>query len=183
MGVPHLDARAAAPRSTSNESPIPCTAPYKTVADVRCPRCGATTSWLLKDGRRRCARCRRDWRPGRLPLRLSAREWRDVLRWFVRDATSAEIARQTGLTRKRVLRALTLVRQAIQRAEPGADRPPAAPTDSLWIDVRRRLRARGGIRRERMDLYLSSFVWRYNHRKLSLSEQVDELLRLIRPQS
>jgi len=150
------------------------------VADVRCPRCGATTSWLLKDGRRRCARCRRDWRPGRLPLRLSAREWRDVLRWFVRDATSAETARQTGLSRKRVLRALTLVREAIARAEPGNGRFASGPVDALWTDVRRRLRARGGIRRERMDLYLSSFIWRYNHRKLSSAEQVDELLQLLR---
>ena len=150
------------------------------MADVRCPHCGATTSWLLKDGRRRCARCRRDWRPGRLPLRLSPREWRDVLRWFVRDATSAEIARQTGLTRKRVLRAMTVVRQAIVRAEPGNGRAATGAVDAVWSDVRRRLRARGGIRRDRMDLYLSSFIWRYNHRKLSPSEQVDELLRLIR---
>jgi len=150
------------------------------VADVRCPRCGATKSWLLKDGRRRCARCRRDWRPDRLPLRLSAREWREVLRWFIRDATGIEIARQTRLSRKRVLRALTLVRQSIQRAEPGAGRAPSGPVDPLWRDVRRRIKSRGGIRRERMELYLSSFVWRYNHRKLTPAEQVDELLRLIR---
>ena len=98
----------------------------------------------------------------------------------MRDATSAETARQTGLARKRVLRALTLVRKAIAGAEPGNERFAAGPVDALWTDVRRRLRARGGIRRERMDLYLASFVWRYNHRKLSPAEQVDELLRLIR---
>jgi hypothetical protein len=134
----------------------------------------------LKDGRRRCARCRRDFRPERLPLRLSAREWREVLRWFLRDATGADIARQTGLARKRVLRALTVVREAIVRAEPGAGRASHGTRDAMWADVERRLKARGGIRRERMDLYLSSFVWRYNHRKLSAAEQVDELLRLIR---
>jgi len=178
MGVPRSDAGARRRVMPQPESLIQRTTP--TVADVRCPRCGATKSWLLKDGRRRCARCRRDWRPERLPLRLAAREWREVLRWFVRDATAADIARQTGLDRKRVLRALTVVRQEILRAEPGAGRGPSAPVDSLWADVQRRLRARGGIRRERMDLYLSSSIWRYNHRKLSAAEQVDELLQLLR---
>ena len=103
-----------------------------------------------------------------------------MLRWFLRDATSADIARQTGLSRKRVLRAMTLVRQAIVRAEPGGERASNGPLEGLWADVQQRLKARGGIRRERMDLYLSAFVWRYNHRKLSSSEQLDELLRLIR---
>jgi transposase-like protein len=161
---------------------VPLAALHKTVADLRCPRCGSTKSWLLKDGRRRCARCRRDWRPERLPLRLSVREWREVLRWFVRDATGADTARQTGLSRKRVLRALTVVRRAIVRAEPGGERAANGPLDGVWADVQRQLKARGGIRRERMDLYLSSFVWRYNHRKLSAAEQVDALLRLLRQQ-
>ena len=56
------------------------------------------------------------------------------------------------------------------------------PLDGMWADVQRQLKARGGIRRERMDLYLSSFVWRYNHRKLSAAEQTDALLRLLRQQ-
>ena len=227
----------------------------KTVPELQCPHCGATKSWLLKDGRRRCTRCRRDWRPGRLPLRLSLPQWREVLRWFVRDATSAEIARETGLERKRVMRALMIVRQAVHRsehaaaqraaprasqgsliglrvshgrasaeivppaeaellerwlrrrssgftivprnprgymavvyrgrlyrlAEAGADPVPFGPVEAFWAYVQRRLRAKGGIRRERLDLYLASFAWRYNHRKLPPGGQILELLSLIRP--
>jgi transposase-like protein len=227
----------------------------KTVSDLQCPQCGATKSWLLKDGRRRCTRCRRDWRPGRLPLRLSLPQWREVLRWFVRDATSAEIARETGLERKRVMRALMIVRQAVHRsehavtqraaprashgsliglrvangrasaeivppaeaeplerwlrrratgftlvprnprgymavvhrgrlyrlAEAGAEPVPFGPVEAFWAYVQRRLRAKGGIRRERLDLYLASFAWRYNHRKLPPGGQIRELLSLIRP--
>ena len=81
-----------------------------------CPRCGARKSWILRDGRRRCARCRFDWKPGRLPLRLSRGEWRLLISWFVREAPSAEIAYETGLERKRVLRALTILREAIWRS-------------------------------------------------------------------
>jgi hypothetical protein len=222
------------------------------VPGLRCPRCGATKSWLLSDGRRRCANCRRDWRPGRLPLRLSWRQWRDVLRWFVRGATVADIAVETGLDRKRVLRALLIVRQAVRRAEHGAprgaaraprsvliglrissgrafaevipqteadhlerwlrgktqrhalprnprrymavvyrgrlhrlaatspERVPFGPIEAFWAYVQRQLRAKGGIRRERLDLYLASFAWRYNHRHLAPVQQVDALMGLIR---
>jgi transposase len=83
---------------------------------TECPRCGARKSWVLRDGRRRCARCRFDWKPGRLPLRLSRAEWRVLIAWFVREAPSAEIAYETGLERKRVLRALTILRGAIWRS-------------------------------------------------------------------
>jgi transposase len=226
---------------------------------TQCPRCGARKSWLLKDGRRRCATCRRDWRPGRLPLRLSPPQWRTLLQWFVRDATSAEIARETRLGRKRVLRALLVVRRALLRSVPtparrvtgtvsapasgrpraaiigihvsdgrawaevipdaeaehldrwlrngrrsitraglhrysavvhrgrlyrldvsGAGRVPFGPIEAFWSNLHRQLRARGGIRRERLGLYLAAFSWRYNHRKLPPAQQVNELMSLIR---
>jgi hypothetical protein len=88
---------------------------------MECPRCGARKSWSLADGRQRCANCRLDWRPGRLPLRLSKSEWRTLLYWFVRTATSAQIAQESGLERKRVLRALAVVRQAMREDNPSLE--------------------------------------------------------------
>jgi hypothetical protein len=72
----------------------------------------------LKDGRRRCVRCRYDWKPDRLPLRLTRRQWRGLLEWFVRGMTSAQIAHETHLERKRILRALTVVRSAMLDSVP-----------------------------------------------------------------
>jgi hypothetical protein len=184
-----------------------------------------------------------------------------VLEWFVRGAPSAEIARETGLDRKRVLRALMVVRQAMLRSTaahlPRAPRVPerhrAGPqarvaalglrladgdawaevipdpeaeqlglrlrnrtgrrtitasgwaytavvyrgrlyrvdhtnaeragfgrVEAFWAYLQRQLRSKGGIRRERLGLYLADFAWRYNHRKLARSEQVRQLLTLIR---
>jgi hypothetical protein len=212
-----------------------------------------------------------------LPLRLTLRQWRALLQWFVRGAPSAEIARETRLDRKRVLRALMVVRRAMMRsaaanvrrvtdmeiapaprggererasprksakpprprfatlglsaahgyawaevvpdveaeqlgrtlrerngrqsivrpgvhrytavvyhgrfyrlAESGAGRAPFGQIEAFWAYLQRQLRAKGGIRRERLGLYLAEFAWRYNHRKLSPAEQVRELLTLIR---
>ncbi len=51
--------------------------------------------------------------------------------------------------------------------------------EGFWGYLKRRLAAKGGIRRERLPLYLAEYVWRYNHRKLSVEEQVQQLIKLI----
>jgi len=51
--------------------------------------------------------------------------------------------------------------------------------EGFWGYLKRRLAAKGGIRRERLPLYLAEYVWRYNHRQLSGSQQVSQLLMLL----
>lgn len=252
---------------------------------LRCPRCGGTRAWIIRGEKRRCARCRYDWRPG-LPLRLTRHQWGALLRWQLRGLSAAAIARECGVERKRVLRALLYVRAAMLRAVPpvfhgtvevdetyvggrwrnwrrgrrvrgsrrgrGTSKTPVvgilcregqvwaqvvpdltAPrllaligrqvqpgsvvcTDALrlytgiaakgyvhrlvhhdhgefrsrhgahinglegfWGYLKRRLAAKGGIRRERLPLYLAEYVWRYNHRGLSLEQQVRLLMTLL----
>ena len=59
--------------------------------------------------------------------------------WFVRDAPADAIARETGIHRKRVLRALTVIRTAIHRAltdEDTAEHLMAEPAASPVIGIR-----------------------------------------------
>ncbi len=51
--------------------------------------------------------------------------------------------------------------------------------EGFWGYLKRRLTAKGGIRRERLPLYLAEYVWRYNHRDISIEQQVKQLMRLI----
>jgi len=51
--------------------------------------------------------------------------------------------------------------------------------EGFWGYLKRQLAAKGGIRRERLGLYLGEYVWRYNHRKLSVDNQVKKLLKLL----
>lgn len=51
--------------------------------------------------------------------------------------------------------------------------------EGFWGYLKRRLAAKGGIRKERMPLYLAEYVWRYNHRGLTIKQQVDKLLNLL----
>jgi transposase len=52
--------------------------------------------------------------------------------------------------------------------------------EGFWGYLKRRLAAKGGIRRERLPLYLAEYVWRYNHRRLSLEQQVQKLMKRLK---
>lgn len=45
--------------------------------------------------------------------------------------------------------------------------------------LRRNLAAKGGIRRERLWMYLGEYVWRYNNRNLTVDQQVKKLVNLL----
>jgi transposase-like protein len=51
--------------------------------------------------------------------------------------------------------------------------------EGFWGYLKRRLAAKGGIRRERLPLYLAEYVWRYNHRRLSVEQQIHQLTILL----
>jgi transposase-like protein len=51
--------------------------------------------------------------------------------------------------------------------------------EGFWGYLKRRLAAKGGIRKTRLPIYLGEYVWRYNHKKLSLKEQEKRLFKLI----
>lgn len=48
--------------------------------------------------------------------------------------------------------------------------------EGFWGYLKRKLSAKGGIRKEKLHLYLGEYVWRYNHRKLNFKEQENTLL-------
>ncbi len=51
--------------------------------------------------------------------------------------------------------------------------------EGFWGYLKRKLAAKGGIRREKLHLFLGEYVWRYNHRKLSFKERNNLLFKLI----
>ena len=49
--------------------------------------------------------------------------------------------------------------------------------EGFWGYLKRKLAAKGGIRRKRLPIYLGEYAWRYNHRNLSLKEQENLLFK------
>lgn len=52
--------------------------------------------------------------------------------------------------------------------------------EGFWGYLKRKLAAKGGIRRRRLQIYLGEYVWRFNQRKLSLKEQENLLFTLFK---
>jgi len=46
--------------------------------------------------------------------------------------------------------------------------------------LKRKLAAKGGVRRKYLYLFLGEYVWRYNYRNLTFDQQVKRLLKLIK---
>ena len=51
--------------------------------------------------------------------------------------------------------------------------------EGFWGYLKRRLAAKGGIRKERLPLYLAEYVWRYNHRNYTIDKQPNNLMKLL----
>ena len=88
------------------------------MAKITCPKCKGKKLYKMRAGRRRCSQCKYDFTPHRLPLRLTREEWKEILHLFLMEQSSNSIVEQTGLEKKRVLRALTKVRLVLAREVP-----------------------------------------------------------------
>ena len=51
--------------------------------------------------------------------------------------------------------------------------------ESFWGYLKRRLKITGGIRIERLPLFLGEEIWRFNNRKLTLDEKTEKLYQLL----
>jgi transposase len=49
--------------------------------------------------------------------------------------------------------------------------------EGFWGYLKRKLAAKGGIRKDRLPLYLAEYVWRYNHRNESIETQKKRILK------
>lgn len=251
-----------------------------------CPRCKCEKVYSIRREKLRCYGCKYEWLPDRLPLRLSRKEWKEILRWFLHGLSAKAISNETRINRKRIIRALMIVRKSMSKDVPkvfcgtveidetyiggqwknkrkkqrkiqakrgrGTLKAPVfgilcrggkvwaqvvpdveARTlmplidkrvkrgsvicsdtwksytgiaargyvhrlvehgkgeytdkqgnhinglEGFWGYLKRKLASKGGIRKERLFLYLAEYVWRYNHRKYSIKENRSNLLKLL----
>jgi transposase-like protein len=219
-------------------------------------------------------------------LYLTRDQWREIIKWFLLEQSSQNIANRTSLERKRILRALTVIRRVLTRDIPdlfsgtvevdetylggqwrnkrkivrdagtkrgrGTKKQPVfgilCRNATVWAEVvndveagtlqplitqqvspgsivcsdtwraytgiasqgyvhrlvnhgerqysdgkgnhinglegfwgylKRKLASKGGIRREKLPLYLGEYVWRYNHRNDSDKMKVKRILELL----
>lgn len=52
--------------------------------------------------------------------------------------------------------------------------------EGFWGYLKRKLAAKGGVRRKYLHLFLGEYVWRYNNRKLNIEEQRNRIIELLK---
>jgi transposase len=85
---------------------------------ISCPKCKAKKVYLLSNRKRKCSRCKYEFSPHRLPLYLTKDQWKEIITWFLLEQSGHNISVRTGLERKRIMRALTLIRTALVKDVP-----------------------------------------------------------------
>jgi transposase len=254
------------------------------MAKIACSKCNSKKLYNLQSGKKRCARCRYEFIPHKLPLTFLRDEWKEIIHLFFMEQSSNSISEQTGFEQRRVLRALTKIRLVMtkeipeifcgtvevdetylggrwknkrktirdERTKRGTRKQPVfgilrrdgtvwdevvddVETDTLqplisqkvsagsvvcsdtwkaytgiaarryvhrlvnhgerqstdgkgnhinglegfWGYLKRKLASKGGIRKEKLHLFLGEYVWRYNHRSDSERIKVHRIIQLL----
>jgi len=80
---------------------------------IKCKKCSGKRFWKVRRGKLRCKNCGYEFVPRIGGVSLTAREWRALLKWFLRCQSINVVTEETGISKYKVLKALTLVRQVM----------------------------------------------------------------------
>ena len=120
------------------------------MAKIACPKCNSKKLYNMQSGKRRCARCRYEFIPHKLPLTFTRDEWKEILHLFLMEQSSNSIAEQTGFEQRRVLRALTKIRFVMAKDIPeifsGTVEVDETYLGGQWKNKRRSVRDQGSKR-------------------------------------
>jgi transposase len=117
---------------------------------ISCPKCRSKKVYLLSNGKRKCSRCKYEFTPHRLPLYLTREQWKEIIRWFLLEQSSLNISLRTRIERKRVLRALIIIRTSLTKDVPeifsGTVEVDETYLGGQWKNKRRYVRDQGSKR-------------------------------------
>jgi transposase len=117
---------------------------------ISCPKCEAKKVNLLSNRKRKCSKCKYEFTPHRLPLYLTRDQWRKIIGWFLLELSSQNISLRTGFERRRVLRALTIIRTSMTKDVPeifsGTVEVDETNLGGQWKNKRRSVRDQGSKR-------------------------------------
>jgi transposase len=117
---------------------------------ISCPKCKAKKVYLLSNGKRKCSHCKYEFKPHLLPLHLTRDQWREIIRWFLIEQSSQNIALRTDIERRRALCALTIVRTVLTKDVPeifsGTVEVDETYLGGQWKNKRRPVRDQGSKR-------------------------------------
>ena len=85
---------------------------------AKCPKCSSKKYWFLKDGRFKCAQCRKTFTDRRKYLRITNATVRKVVQEFLLEHSTNVILTRVTISRYMLLKFLTLLRMVMTQDVP-----------------------------------------------------------------
>ena len=85
---------------------------------AECKKCSGKKFWQVRKGKLRCKNCLYEFKPKIGGINLSRYQWKALLKWFLRCQSANVVCEETGLSKYKVLKALSLVRQSMAKDIP-----------------------------------------------------------------
>jgi transposase-like protein len=80
---------------------------------AKCRKCSGKKFWKVRRGKLRCKNCLYEFVPKLGGINLTKYQWKVLLKWFLRCQSVNVICEETGISKYKVLKALSLVRQVM----------------------------------------------------------------------
>ena len=74
------------------------------------PKCSFKKVYNIRRGKLRFAACKYELIPHRIPLSLSPKDWKELIKWLFHGLSGQAISYEIGINRQQIYRALTIVR-------------------------------------------------------------------------
>lgn len=84
----------------------------------KCKKCGGKRFWKVRRGRLKCKKCRYEFKFKIGNINLTTAQWKALLKWFLRCQSINAICEETGISKYKVLKSLSLVRQLMAKNIP-----------------------------------------------------------------
>jgi len=85
---------------------------------AECKKCSGKKFWQVRKGKLRCKNCLYEFKPKIGGINLTRYQWKTLLKWFLRCQSANVVCEETGLSKYKVLKALSLVRQSMAKDIP-----------------------------------------------------------------
>ena len=105
-----------------------------------CPYCTHTHAWILRRGKKKCRKCRREYTGNHRPVdgfRATSGDWKRCIRSFLRDRTILRVVEQTNLSKYMAERMIMYIRIQMTKDVPVSFKGPVE-MDETYIGGQRK---------------------------------------------
>jgi transposase-like protein len=117
---------------------------------AKCKKCGGKEFWRVRRNKLKCKNCRYEFKYKLGNFNLTIREWKGLLKWFLRCQSINVIVEETKISEYKVLKSLKLIRQVMIKDVPDIFEG-TVEVDETYLGGQKRNKRKAQILKEEFD--------------------------------